>query len=171
MTDPVTPPTPKGAGKGVKILLAVSLALNLAVIGTVAGVALRGRDEGRPMQMAVRDLNFGPFTDALTRDQRRELLREFSQNGPGLREVRAQMRSDFDAVLAALRTTPFDAAAFQATVAAQSQRITARADAGRTALVGLILGMTDAERAEFAERLERSVKHRDRRDGDKGKQD
>lgn len=157
MTD-LPPPVPsKSAGRGLKLLLAVSLALNLAVAGTVAGMALRGHDPDRPPPAAVRDLNFGPFSEALTREQRRDMLRGFGERGPGLREMRAQIRADFDAVLAALRATPFDAAAFRAAVESQNSRITARAEAGRDALVGLVVQMSDPERDQFLERLEQAL--------------
>lgn len=170
MTDlppPVSPlPASRPAGRGLKLLLAVSLALNLAVAGIFAGVALRGHDPDRPPPAAVRDLTFGPFTEALTREQRRAMLRGFAERGPGLREMRAQMRTDFDAVLAALRATPFDAAAFQAAVAQQNTRFTARAESGREALVGLVLQMSDPERAAFLERLEQVLD----RGGKKGRE-
>ncbi|WP_103333929.1 periplasmic heavy metal sensor [Pseudotabrizicola formosa] len=144
-------------GRGLKLLLAVSLALNLAVLGTFAGVALRGHDPDRRPPAAVRDLSFGPFTEALTRDQRRAMLRSLSERGPGLREMRAQMRADFDDVLATLRATPFDAGAFQAAVARQNSRFSARAEAGRDALVALVLQMSDPERAAFLDRLEQAL--------------
>lgn len=161
MTDlPPTPSSGRRSPRWVKIALAVSLALNLAVAGIVAGIALRG-DEGRPRPMAVRDLSFGPFTDALTRDQRRAMLRSFAEDGPGLRETRAQMRSDFNAVLDSLRATPFDPAAFRTAMDGQSARIAARAEAGRNAFVSLVLEMSDADRAAFVARLEDSVKRRE----------
>ena len=165
MTDLPPPVPPKSAGRGLKLLLAVSLALNLAVAGTVAGMALRVHDPDRPPPAAVRDLNFGPFTEALTRDQRRAMLRGFAEQGPGLREMRTQMRADFDAVLTALRATPFDAAAFRAAVESQNSRVTARAEAGRDALVGLVLQMSDPERAAFLDRLEQALE----RGGQKGR--
>ena len=157
MTDLPPPSAAKGPGRGLKILLAMSLALNFAVAGTVAGFALRDHSPAMPGPPVVRDLNFGPFTEALSRDQRRALLRGFSEKGPGLREMRAQIRADFDAVLRALRASPFDGAAFQAAVEDQSRRVTSRAEDGRDALVTLVLQMTDAEREVFVERIEKSL--------------
>ncbi|NEX45762.1 periplasmic heavy metal sensor [Pseudotabrizicola algicola] len=161
---PANPPA-RPMGRGLKILLAVSLAINLAVAGTVAGVMLRFHDGARPGPASVRELNFGPFTEALTRDQRRALLRGFAERGPGLREMRAQMRGDFDAVLAALRATPFDPAAFRSAVEGQSNRIAARAEAGRDSLVSLVLQMSDAERAAFVARLETTLARQGDKDG------
>ncbi|MFN4153123.1 MAG: periplasmic heavy metal sensor [Paracoccaceae bacterium] len=180
MTDLSPPPSAKSPGRWLKVALAVSLALNLAVAGTVAGVALRLHDSGRPDRVAVRDLSFGPFTEALTREQRRTMLRGFIEKGPGpgpgLREMRAQMRGDFDAVLTALRAIPFDATAFRAAVEGQSNRIATRAEAGRDALVTLVLQMSDADRAAYVDRLEKAMErpreneHRDgRRSNDERK--
>lgn len=151
-------PSDKTPGRGLKIALAVSLALNLAVVGSIAGFALRGGPDGhRSEAMVVRDLNFGPFTDALTRDQRRAMLRDFAEKGPGLREMRAQMRGDFDAVLQALRATPFDAGQFRAAIETQNARITERAGLGREALIARVVQMSDSERSEFLQRLEQVV--------------
>lgn len=165
MTDlPPQPPAPRPMGRGLKIVFALSLALNLAVVGTVAGFALRFHDSDHPSPATVRALNFGPFTEALTRDQRRALLRSVAQSGPDLREMRAQMRGDFETVLQALRATPFDAAAFRTAIEGQSDRIAARAEAGRDALVALVLQMSDADRAAFVARLEQSLDRRGNKD-------
>ncbi|MFN4129163.1 MAG: periplasmic heavy metal sensor [Paracoccaceae bacterium] len=171
MTDLPPPQTTRSTGRGVKILLALSLALNLAIVGTAAGFALRGQDASRHGPPVVRDLNFGPFTDALTRDQRRALLRGFVEKGPGLHTLRAQMRGDFDAVLTALRATPFDATAFRTTIEGQSNRMAARAEAGRDALVVLVLQMSDDDRAAFVARLENSLDRRGEKDARKDRND
>ena len=144
----------------IKVALAISLALNLAVAGMVAGTVLRARGPDGGHSLAVRDLNFGPFTEALTREQRRAMLRGFAAEGNGLRAMRAEMRADFDNVLAVLRGTPFDAAALQSAFDAQNRKLTDRVNTGRKALVDLIIAMTDAERAEFTKRLEDALSHR-----------
>ena len=175
MTD-LPPPSSmvraKASGRGLKILLAASLAANLAVAGVVAGFALRGHGGERPSQMTVRDMSFGPFTEALTRDQRRAMLREFGTRGPGLREMRAQMRGDFDSVLSVLQAEPFDPEAFRVAMEGQSRRVADRAEAGRDALVALVAQMTADERSAFAERLQGTVSRRgDRSDRERRKSD
>jgi Spy/CpxP family protein refolding chaperone len=162
MTDmpPVSTLPAARASRWLAVSLAVSLALNLAVAGVVAGAALRDRGDGPPRHAAVRDLNFGPFSAALTRDQRRDLLRAVAQDGPGLRNLRGQMRDDLAAVTETLRRNPFDGAAFRQAFDTQSQRVSARADAGREALIGLVLQMSDAERTAFAERLDQTLMRR-----------
>jgi uncharacterized membrane protein len=157
-------PKPKN-GRWVKIILAVSLALNLAVVGVVAGVALKAhrQDSGRTPE--VRELNFGPFTEALSRPQRREMLRDFVSDRTRLRALRDQIGIEFQAVLDAVRADPFDPAALEAALSAQSNSTVARLERGRMALQSVILGMTPEERLTYAERLERGLQRRHRDGG------
>ena len=81
-TDTATPPT--RAPRWMKIVLALSLALNLAVAGLALGAFLKdGPRRGMP-----RDLSFGPFTEAFSADDRRA-LREAFRGGPQWRGVEA----------------------------------------------------------------------------------
>jgi uncharacterized membrane protein len=164
--DPVetTPPEPLHSrlSKRVKFLLAASLALNLAVAGVVVGAAIKSHGDRPP---SVNDLNYGPFSDALTRDQRKQLRRTFLEGGPSLRDMRAQMRADLENVATALRAEPFDAAAMRAAFDAQNKRISGRVALGQQAMMELILSMSPADRADFADRLERGLNHHGREDG------
>lgn len=161
MTDPKPPVANSGASRGFKILLAVSLALNLAVAGLVIGTALKfQRDGGRPM--SVRDTAFGPFTEALSRDQRRALLKGMSERGGGVRQAREEFRADLAALAASLRQTPFDSGKFRDLLDQQGGRVEARANAGRQSLADLVATMPDAERLAFADRLERAMSDRHR---------
>jgi uncharacterized membrane protein len=159
-TGPKAPPPPAKAGRWVKILLAVSLALNLAVVGVVAGAALKARnfDGGRPPD--IRELNFGPFTGALSRPQRRALLQGFVADQPPLREMRSLIRAEYQLVLDAVRAQPFDPIALQAALAGQSRSTIARLDAGRKALEGVIIAMSPEDRAAYADRLEDGLQRR-----------
>lgn len=153
---PITPPTGSSGPRWIKIALAVSVALNLAVAGLAAGAWLR-EGHGRSMP---RDMSFGPFTEALSDLDRRELRRAFGDRGPGFREARQQMRVDLAALLASLRADPFDPAATEAALTVVARRTTERLDLGRDLITGRILAMTDAERQAFADRLERGLKRR-----------
>ncbi len=169
MTDPHSAPPAalprQGASRLMKVVLALSLALNLAVVGVVAGAALRSRGGRMAGPPSVRDLNFGPFSDALTREQRRDLRRGFLAQGPDLRALQTEMRGDLEAVLAALRAEPFDAAALTDAFVAQNRRISQRVEAGQKAMLSLLVAMPAAERAAFADRLEKALRHGGRRGG------
>jgi uncharacterized membrane protein len=158
-------PTP-GTGRWLKIVLGVSLALNLAVIGIVSGAAIKAHrgDAGRPPD--VRELNFGPFSEALSRPQRRDLLRGFISDRAGVRDLRGQIGKEFQAVLEAVRANPFDPAALDVALSTQGRGTAERLDRGRKALQAVILAMTPEERADYADRLQRGLERR--KDGGRG---
>lgn len=166
MTEPATqspepqkplagvPVTAPAGPRWIKIALAVSVALNLAVAGLAAGAWLReGPRHGMP-----RDMSFGPFTEALSETDRSELRRAFGDRASEFREARQQMRADREALLATLRAEPFDPAAVKDALAAITRRASDRLEFGRDLIAGRILAMTDTERQAFADRLERGLK-------------
>jgi uncharacterized membrane protein len=160
MTD--TPPAPRTPGK-VKALLIVSLALNLLVVGLVAGAWLRdGRPGGRD-----RDPGFGPFGEALSDTDRRELRRAFMARMPEMRENRTALKADMQGVLDALRADPFDAAALSSAMDAALSRMAGRIEVGQELLVDRITAMDAAERTAFADRLETALERGPRRGPDR----
>jgi uncharacterized membrane protein len=159
-TGPATPPpiVPQGSGSArwIKIALAISVALNLAVAGLAAGAWMReGRDRGMP-----RDMSFGPFTEALSDADRREMRRALLDRMPSFREARQELRADLAALVTSLRAVPFDPAATEQALSAISRRAADRLDLGRDLMAERISAMSDAERQAFADRLERGLKRR-----------
>jgi uncharacterized membrane protein len=135
-----------------KVLLAVSLALNLGVLGLVGGAALRGAgDRGRP---DVRDIGFGPFSDALSPQDRQELRRAFLRDGGNPREMRRLMRSEVGTLLQVLRTEPLQEAELRAAFSQFQQSGQERLDLGQRLLADRIIAMSPDDRARFADRLE-----------------
>jgi uncharacterized membrane protein len=135
-----------------KLLLAVSLAVNLAVLGMLGGAALRGAgDRGRP---DVRDIGFGPFTDALSPQDRQELRRAFLQDGGNPRAMRQMMRTEVGTLLQVLRTEPLQEAELRAAFNRLRQRGQERLDLGQRLLADHIIAMSPDDRARFADRLE-----------------
>lgn len=165
---PALPPDAPPKRPWVKIALAVSVALNLGVVGVVAGAAIKANRSDGMRQPVVRELNFGPFTAALTRPQRRDMLRDFARDAPRLRDMRAQIGGEFEAILVAVRAEPFDPEALTAALAAQSASTTARLEAGRKSLQSVIEAMTPEDRAAYADRLENGLRHR--RPGEGGRE-
>lgn len=138
-------------GRGLRIALAVSLALNLLVAGAVVGSMLRGGPGGGTQ--AVRDLGFGPFAGALTGEDRAALRRAFLDRGPDLRQARREMRAQAEAILAALRAEPYDPADFAAALTRGTDRMAERLALGRELLAAHVDAMDDATRRAFADRL------------------
>ena len=150
-TKPVTP-APRNRWRMAFLVLA---ALNLAILGLVAGAALR---DGGPRDRMVRDLAFGPFTEALSPEDRKALRQGFLQKMPDFRADRMAMRADALALLGALRAEPYDPAALRAALDQVQGRMQARVGLGRDLLLERIDAMDPAARAAFADRLEQGLR-------------
>ncbi|MBL9062205.1 periplasmic heavy metal sensor [Tabrizicola sp.] len=165
MTDPQTNPPgvpPVGPGpvsRGVKIALALSVALNLAVAGLAVGAWLGdGPHRGMP-----RDMSFGPFSEALDDDDRRAIRRVLLERLGEFREQREAVKAEFETLLTTLRAEPFDPAAMTAALAAIETRNAERLELGRSLIETRLIEMSAEERRAFADRLERGL-HRGKKD-------
>lgn len=153
MADPTLPAKPSRLWR---IVLVASLALNLIIVGVVAGSVLSGR-QGPPRGF---ELGLGPLAQALPPETRRAIsdtLRRTPSLRPEGRDVR---RRSLDAVLTAVRAQPFDAAALSAVLASQSDRGRMLREAAQTAMIDHIAQMTDAQRATFADALAQELTKR-----------
>jgi uncharacterized membrane protein len=139
-----------------KIALVVSLALNLAVAGLVAGAALKGRPDA-----GGRD-GLWPYSRALPEPYRGDLMRALRDSRRDWIADREALGSTRAELAAALVAEPFDAAAVTALLARQRDRFTALADRGAALLVEQIARMSPEERRAYAEALERGPRGRER---------
>ncbi len=134
----------------IRILLLISLALNLVVIGLVAGALVSGRVGDRPRL----SFELGPFVRALDPEDRRAII-ETIRSDPDVRPPSPrERRRKLVEMVQILRTEPFDPAAMEQLLAEQrdqGQRIVSRA---HSALVMRLSEVSPAERAAFADRLE-----------------
>lgn len=152
------PETSSSLSRFLRVVLVVSLALNLLVAGMVAG-RLMGHDERQPRGV---DLSLGPFTRALDDTDRRAIrdhLRDGHHRPPG-RKARAQQNM---ALLAAIRAQPFAPEAVAAELEKERSIATALIRAGHEALLARLSNASDAERQAFADRLEAEFTKRDKR--------
>lgn len=147
------------SGRGLRIALAVSVALNLAVVGMVAG-AFFHNDGGPGARGSVRDLGFGPYTEALNREERAALRQAFLANAPDLRATRDAVRTDMKDVLAALRAEPFDAGKLTSALKAQSNRLARQLETGQQLMSDFFAKMTPTARLDFADRLEAGLRRK-----------
>ncbi|MEL6799059.1 MAG: periplasmic heavy metal sensor [Pseudomonadota bacterium] len=143
-----------------RITLVVSLALNLLVIGIVVGaLATRGgREDGTRPLGALRDLGPTPFIVALDPEHRRDLAQSMRGEAASLRENREELRTRFEALLAALRADPFDPDAVAALLGEQRQVGARRQAIGEKLLLDHLASMSGAERAAYADRLDKSLR-------------
>ncbi|MFN3662874.1 periplasmic heavy metal sensor [Yoonia sp.] len=143
-----------------RIVLVVSLALNLAVVGVIAGAVVSGRfGDGPPRRI---DFGLGPVARALTSEERREIGRELRpQRGAlGDHDFRAQMA----AMTAALRAEPYDGAMMQALMEDQAAHLAQMQASARRAVLDMIAAMTPERRRSFADQLEQEWQRRPARD-------
>jgi len=143
---------------GFRILLAVSLAVNFLVAGAVAGFLWRGG----PHRHGAED-RLMPMIMALPREERRVLKDSFER---GLADWRGAEQGRpagrFSELLAILRRSPFDEEALRAHLAERVSRHESHLRIGGDILIDRISGLSDAERAAYADRLERRARHRRR---------
>ena len=138
--------------RGVKIALAVSVALNLGVAGLVAGLALHG-GPGHGDRMG-RDLGFGPFDAVFLPEDRAGLRKAIVGKIGDFRTMWQQMQGDMTALLNAMRSDPYDAAAVSAAFDAQAQHLTDKVTLGNGVVRDYVLALTPEARLALAGRMQ-----------------
>lgn len=141
----------------VKGLLFVSLALNLVIVGIVAGAFFRFGPP--PHDRTQRDSAF-PYTRALTENDQRALRGKMRDVMRSERRDRATRDASYQQALTLLRADPFDPSAFSAHLEAQFSASAKARDAGRIVLVEHIAGMSTDDRQAYAARLQDALEHR-----------
>lgn len=146
-----------------RIVLVISLALNLAVVGLVAGSVVSGRfGDGPPRSF---DLGLGPMSRALAPEERRDIGRNLRQNRV-LRDV--DLRGRVDGIVAALKQDPFDEDALRVLLAEQAARMSDVQGKAQDAFVAVVLDMSPERRAIFADQLREELA-KDRPNRQRGK--
>lgn len=144
--------TPAPKRKWMPILLVVSLALNLLVVGVAIGTALRfkGSDHvaGPP--------GFGPaLYYALPKSERKALRGELSAlRGKGSH----RRKQDFSTLSEALRRVPFDPAVVETLLEQQAQATAELQDALHRQWLAQVVAMSEDNRATYADQLEQVVR-------------
>lgn len=136
-----------------RVVLVVSLALNLAVAGIIGGAMVSGRFGERPSPRI--DFAIGPVARALTDDERRAIGRDLRAD----RSLRGHdFRGQMAAVAAALRADPYDPAVTLALLEEQADRLNQVQARARMAVLDRIAAMPPERRRAFADRLEQELR-------------
>lgn len=150
----MTQPRPKG--RWMKWALIVSLAVNMAIAAAVVGAVVTGGPDGRAERSEGRRGGGPPEIAALARglerEDRRALFAALRENGR-LAGGRETMRAARDQIVAALRSDPFDRAAFERAMQEQRALQADLADRGIAVLSDIIAGLDADDRAALAERI------------------
>jgi Spy/CpxP family protein refolding chaperone len=154
--SPASPPA--STRRWGKTVLVLSLALNLMFLGLLGGAILRGGPQGRDMM--VRDVNFGPLSEAFSKADRAALRRDFLKAAPDVKGQRQAMQDDMAAMLDVLRAPVFERAKVEAIFARQADRTADRQRLGQDLVLDLVADMTPETRKDFAARLEEALKKR-----------
>lgn len=138
-----------------RILLIVSLALNLLVIGLMIGAALRfgGPDSVRHPPRSLGSALYRALPD----DMRKE-MRQHSRSGHEAR--RRDGFRDVDAIVGAMRAVPFDGDRLRDLMNRQLEDREKFHRSVQDTWFQRISSMTDTERTAYADRLEEVVRHR-----------
>jgi uncharacterized membrane protein len=148
-----------------RLLLVVSLAANLAVVGVVAGWALRhgGHHGHHPSRL---DMAGGPLTRALSDGDRRKIGQRMRQVWRETRAGHPDLGASFDALVSDLRAVPFDPAQVARRMQQHRDGFATRFAMGQEVLLDHLAAMSDADRAAYADRLEARIReYRARRSG------
>lgn len=147
-------PLPVAPTRGwVKIVLALSLAVNLGIGGLLAGNYF----SPAPRAAGRHDIGLGPLAEALQREDWRAMRPSFIAKNPELRRGREALRADFDPVLNALRATPFAPEALQSALREVSDRNTDRLTSAREVIADYLVTLSPEARLEYAARLEAAL--------------
>jgi len=157
--------TPRARGfRWGRLVLVTSLALNLGIIGMFVGALVKdGWHGGGPH--SIRDVGFGPFTRALTEEDRKALRRAFIANAPDMHATRQSLQQDMAALLTALRAAPFDPVVLGDALRQITARARQRQEFGEKLLLDFVAALPEAERLAFADRLETGLARRGPDDG------
>lgn len=148
-------PKPK---RGFRILLGVSLALNLLVIGAIVGVVSKG-PSGRGGPPGMREVS-APYVAAFDRSDKREMRKQMRERLPGREAARARNNADYAAFLALVRAESFDAAQARSLLEQQLKRAGEMQQIGRELAIERIEAMSADERKAYADRVQDWLDHR-----------
>lgn len=132
-----------------RVVLALSLALNLGIAGLAAGMVLRGHEGGPPRHI---DMSLGPVARALAPADRAAIRDALKARGD-LASPRRSRDADLRALQDALTADPYDAQVLRAALTTPASRVARFQSAAAEALADRIDTMTPQDRAALSQRL------------------
>lgn len=136
-----------GAWRGVFF---ASLFVNLLVLGVGLGMVLIP-DDRRPPPVAM--AGTGPFSHALSHDERRDFAARMREEMRGIAPARGSLRAQVEEIRALLRVDPLDRTALEAIFADQRQQGGAMQAQADRVLAEYLEGLDLSSREAIADRL------------------
>ena len=148
MTDHSIEPTPTRSARWPKVLLILSLVVNVIVIGLYAGHALKPEKSGRGADNQIN------WIIKLVPEERRDFTKEhFREIRDDVRSAYMQRGDHLTAIAAAIGKDPFSVEELESALQARRDGSQQRQVLVQSHLVSLLAEFTPAERAEFSENL------------------
>ncbi len=135
-----------------KILLVISLGLNLAVAGLFIGAKVAGHKYRGGHRADISGLR--GFMRALPDNKRGEARKYFKTHRRAAHANGETMRDAIHAIHKVILAQPFDPDALNTAFAKQRSHIATTTQDAQSAFVAIIAGMTDAERAAYVEKMQ-----------------
>jgi uncharacterized membrane protein len=146
-------------GRWVKVLLAVSLGLNMLVLGAVGAMVYTHRSDAQQPR-DLREASYGPYSRALSPQDRKIIGEALRREAGSLRENLPKIKETFQALILALQAEDYDRDAVHGLIAEQQALGLKRQQVGQRLLLERLDSMTVEERRAFAKRLQRTLRHR-----------
>jgi hypothetical protein len=163
-SEPTTaaPPPAKRRWTWLDILLVVSLALNLFVIGAVAADRLAGRAREQAFGPQLTQLMPRKFLRSLDGDRRREIIGLVRNHRLAIRAGREELKAKALAIANALSADPYDAQALTAAVDDFGTASTRMVDQGLDIAAEVLRDLTEGERLALAAAIRNRAEPRPR---------
>ncbi len=153
--------SPRGTKPWLRVLLVLSLALNLLIIGTVAG-AMFTWSNWKSHHSARLDATAGPLTRALSREDRRAIGKEMRAAHRAGKFTQRDHRAELEGLIADLKAEPFDPAPVSERLSRHRAAFEERLELGMGLLLNRLEQMQPDERAAYADRLQEVLSKRHR---------
>lgn len=149
------PPAPGRSPRWMRILLVISLALNLLIIGAVIGAAVTG---GGKWQKGPRDGATAAIAHALSDADKKALRRQMAAEFVSKRDMRRAIRTEVEALAELMRSPEFSKPALDAQLRKIQTQITGGVSSVQALISERLSEMNANERAAYADRLEEVLK-------------
>ncbi len=165
MTEQIVKTAPLGKRRWGRVVLIVSLALNLIVVGLVAGAFFGGHKQGLQPALGVRN-----YVAAMTKTQRHEFLRNSDHGMMDHLKVVKILNHGQSGILNAIEAETFDAQVLLQAMKDQRAQLSTVTHGFHKELAKALAGMSQAERKSYVERYKNRGKNRWGRRHDKQQQ-